>query len=67
MKYDKMCAGYGKSSIKRYFVHSNDTDFLDAIAYVKRRKGDDKNAILEAGKAFESTIKIICDKQDTFT
>ena len=29
----------------------------------RRRKGDNKNAILEAGKAFESTMKIICDKQ----
>lgn len=32
-------------------------------AYERRRKGDNKNAILEAGKAFESTMKIICDKQ----
>lgn len=32
-------------------------------AYEERRKGDNKNAILEAGKAFESTMKIICDKQ----
>ena len=32
-------------------------------AYEKRRNGDNKNAILEAGKAFESTMKIICDKQ----
>lgn len=32
-------------------------------AYEKRRKGDNKNAILEAGKAFESTMKIICDKK----
>lgn len=32
-------------------------------AYEKRRKDDNKNAILEAGKAFESTGKIICDKQ----
>lgn len=31
-------------------------------AYEKRRKGDNKNAILEAGKAFESAMKIICDK-----
>ena len=31
--------------------------------YERRRKGDNKNAILEAGKAFESTMKIICDKQ----
>ena len=31
-------------------------------AYEKRRKGDNKNAILEAGKAFESTMKTICDK-----
>lgn len=150
MKYDKMHEGYGKSSIESYFVHSDDTDFLDAIdyffyiidkklrtltpeykydydadkavndaivelnyrfkqhnlgyefvnsqiitidstllhktavkptlkllfeegfegaedeirnAYEKRRKGDNKNAILEAGKAFESTMKIICDRQ----
>lgn len=32
-------------------------------AFEKRRKGDNKNAILEAGKAFESTIKTICDKK----
>ena len=32
-------------------------------AYEKRRKGDNKNAILEAGKAFESTMKTICEKQ----
>lgn len=31
-------------------------------AYEKKRKGDNKNAILEAGKAFESTMKIICNK-----
>ena len=31
-------------------------------AYEKRRKGDNKNAILEAGKAFESTMKTICEK-----
>lgn len=32
-------------------------------AFEKRRKGDNKNAILEAGKAFESTMKTICDKK----
>lgn len=32
-------------------------------AYEKRRKGDNKNAILEAGRAFESTMKTICDKK----
>lgn len=32
-------------------------------AYEKRRKGDNKNAILEAQKAFESTMKTICDKK----
>lgn len=32
-------------------------------AYEKRRKGDNKNAIIEAGRAFESTIKIICEKK----
>lgn len=41
-------------------------------AYEKRRKGDNKNAILEAEKAFESTMKIfvinrdsICKNKDT--
>ena len=33
MKYDKLHAGYGKSSIESYFVNSNDTDFLDVIDY----------------------------------
>lgn len=32
-------------------------------AYENRRKGDNKNAILYAGKAFESTIKTICSKK----
>ena len=32
-------------------------------AFEYRRKGDNKNAILEAGKSFESTIKTICDKK----
>lgn len=32
-------------------------------AFEKRRKGDNKEAILEAGKAFESTMKTICDKK----
>lgn len=32
-------------------------------AYEYRRKGDNKNAILEAGKSFESTMKTICDKK----
>lgn len=32
-------------------------------AFEKRRKGDNKNAILEAGKSFESTMKTICDKK----
>lgn len=32
-------------------------------AFEYRRKGDNKNAILEAGKAFESTMKTICDKK----
>lgn len=30
-------------------------------AFEYRRKSDNKNAILEAGKAFESTMKTICD------
>lgn len=32
-------------------------------AFESKRNGDNKNAILEAGKAFESTMKIICDKR----
>lgn len=32
-------------------------------AFEKRRNSDNKNAILEAGKAFESTMKTICDKK----
>ena len=32
-------------------------------AFEYRRRGDNKNAILEAGKAFESTMKTICDKK----
>lgn len=31
-------------------------------AYEKRRNNDNKNAILYAGKSFESTMKTICDK-----
>lgn len=37
-------------------------EFRKAFEY--RRKGDNKNAILEAGKSFESTMKTICDKKD---
>lgn len=36
-------------------------EMLKAFEY--RRKSDNKNAILEAGKAFESTMKAICDKK----
>ena len=32
-------------------------------AFECKRKSDNKNAILEAGKAFESTMKTICDKK----
>lgn len=32
-------------------------------AFEKRKKGDNRNAIIEAGRAFESTIKTICDKK----
>lgn len=32
-------------------------------AFEYRRKGDNKNAILEAEKAFESVLKTICDKK----
>lgn len=37
-------------------------EFRKAFEY--RRKGDNKNAILEAGKSFESTMKTICDKKN---
>ncbi len=36
-------------------------EFRKAFEY--RRKGDNRNAILEAGKSFESTIKTICDRK----
>lgn len=36
-------------------------EFRKAFEY--RRKGDNKNAILEAGKSFESVMKTICDKK----
>ncbi len=36
-------------------------EFRKAFEY--RRKGDNKYAILEAGKAFESVMKTICDKK----
>ncbi len=36
-------------------------EFRKAFEY--RRKGDNKNAILESGKSFESTMKTICDKK----
>lgn len=39
----------------------SEEEFRKAFEY--RRKGDNKNAILEAGKSFESTIKTICDKK----
>ncbi|MCI9201710.1 MAG: hypothetical protein HFI03_15265 [Lachnospiraceae bacterium] len=37
-------------------------EFRKAFEY--RRKGDNKNAILEAGKSFESVMKTICDKKE---
>ena len=37
-------------------------EFRKAFEY--RREGDNKNAILEAGKSFESTMKTICDKKN---
>ncbi len=37
-------------------------EFRKAFEY--RRKGDNKNAILVAGKSFESTMKTICDKKN---
>ncbi len=45
-----------------------DEDFSGAEEEIKRafeyrRESDNKNAILEAGKAFESTMKTICDKK----
>lgn len=36
-------------------------EFRKAFEY--RRKGDNRNAILEAGKSFESAMKTICDKK----
>ncbi len=36
-------------------------EFRKAFEY--RRKGDNRNVILEAGKSFESTMKTICDKK----
>ena len=36
-------------------------EFLKAFEY--RRKGDNKNAISEASKSFESTMKTICDRR----
>lgn len=36
-------------------------EFRKAFEY--KRKGDNRNAILEAGKSFESTMKTICDKK----
>lgn len=36
-------------------------EFRKAFEY--RRKGDNRNAILEAGKSFESTMKTICDRK----
>jgi len=36
-------------------------EFRKAFEY--KRNGDNKNAILEAGKTFESTLKTICDKK----
>lgn len=35
-------------------------------AFEYRRKSDNKNAILEAEKAFESTMKTICDKNGMY-
>lgn len=37
-------------------------EFRKAFEY--RRRGDNKNAILEAGKSFESVMKTICDKKE---
>nr|WP_279289982.1 hypothetical protein [Blautia pseudococcoides] len=50
-----------------YLLNSEDfngaeEEFRKAFEY--RRKGDNKNAILEALKAFESTMKTICDKKE---
>lgn len=42
-------------------VDGAEEEFRKAFEY--RRKGDNKNAILEAGKSFESTMKTICDKK----
>ncbi|MDB2010809.1 MULTISPECIES: STM4504/CBY_0614 family protein [Lachnospiraceae] len=49
-----------------HLIHSEDfkgaeEEFLKAFEY--RRNNDNKNAILEALKSFESTMKTICDKK----
>ncbi len=53
-----------KPSLKLLYEEGFDgaeEEFRKAFEY--RRKGDNKNAILEAGKAFESVMKTICDKK----
>lgn len=53
-----------KSALKLLFEEGFDgaeEEFRKGFEY--RRKGDNKNAILEAGKSFESTMKTICDKK----
>lgn len=49
-----------------YLLNSEDFDGAEEElrkAFEFRRKGDNKNSILEALKAFESTMKTICDKK----
>ena len=53
-----------KQKLKRKTMHrilKAEEEIRHAFEY--RRKSDNKNAILEAGKAFESTLKTICDKK----
>ena len=53
-----------KSALKLLFEEGFDgaeEEFRKGFEY--RRKGDNKNAILEAGKLFESIMKTICDKK----
>ena len=56
------------AAIKELNFRFNDEEFSGAEEEIKRaieyrRESDNKNAILEAGKAFESTMKTICDKK----
>lgn len=54
-----------KSALKLLFEEGFDgaeEEFRKAVEY--RKRGCNKNAILEIGKSFESMMKIICDKKN---